>query len=48
MVDNRLTDVVIRLERLEQLVNNRADNKRQVNDNKSGTWSIHNRLVKIG
>ena len=33
--DNRLTDVVIRLERLERLVNNKADNKRQVNDNSS-------------
>jgi hypothetical protein len=34
-VDNRLTDVVIRLERLERLINNKADNKRQVNDNKA-------------
>ena len=32
--DNRLTDVVIRLERLERLINNKADNKRQVDDNK--------------
>ena len=34
LVDNRLTDVVIRLERLERLVNNKADNRRQINDNK--------------
>ena len=34
ILDNRLTDVVIRLERLERLINNKADNKRQVNDNK--------------
>ena len=34
IVDNRLTDVVIRLERLERLINNKADNKRQVNDDK--------------
>ena len=34
-VDNRLTDVVIRLERLERLINNKADNKRQVSDDKS-------------
>ena len=33
--DNTLTDVVIRLERLERLINNKADNKRQVNDNNS-------------
>ena len=33
-VDNRLTDVVIGLERLEQLINNKADNKRQVSDDK--------------
>jgi len=33
IVDNRLTDVVIRLERLERLINNKSDNKRQVNDN---------------
>ena len=33
-VDNILTDVLIRLERLERLVNNKADNKRQVNDDK--------------
>ena len=26
--DNTLTDVVIRLERLERLINNKADNKR--------------------
>lgn len=32
--DNRLTDLVIRLERLERLINNKADNKRQVDDNK--------------
>ena len=34
MVDNRLTDVVIRLERLERLSNNKADNKQQVSDDK--------------
>ena len=33
--DNRLTDVVIRLERLERLINNKADNKEQANDNSS-------------
>ena len=32
IVDNRLTDLVIRLERLERLINNKADNKRQVSD----------------
>ena len=35
IVDNRLTDLVIRLERLERLINNKADNKRQVSDDKS-------------
>ena len=35
IADNRLIDVVIRLERLERLVNNKADNKRQVSDDKS-------------
>ena len=35
IVDNRLTDLVIRLERLERLINNKADNKRQVGDDKS-------------
>ena len=34
MVDNRLTDVVIRLERLERLINNKANNKREVSDDK--------------
>ena len=34
IIDNTLTDVVIRLERLERLINNKADNKRQVNDDK--------------
>ena len=34
MVDNRLTDLVIRLERLEWLINNKADNKRQISDDK--------------
>jgi hypothetical protein len=33
IVDNRLTDVLIRLERLERLVNNKADNKLLVSDN---------------
>jgi hypothetical protein len=33
IVDNRLTDVLIRLERLERLVNNKADNKLLANDN---------------
>ena len=37
--DNRLTDVVIRLERLERLINNKADNKRQVSDDKSDNIS---------
>jgi hypothetical protein len=35
IVDNTLTDVLIRLERLERLVNNKADNKYQSVDNKS-------------
>ena len=35
IVDNRLTDLVIRLERLERLINNKADNKRQISDDKS-------------
>ena len=34
IVDNKLTDIVIRLERLERLSNNKADNKRQVSDDK--------------
>ena len=34
IVDNTLTDVVIRLERLERLINNKADNKDWINDNK--------------
>ena len=34
IIDNRLTDVVIRLERLERLINNKADNKRQLSDDK--------------
>ena len=34
ITDNRLIDVVIRLERLERLINNKADNKRQVSDDK--------------
>ena len=34
IVDNRLTDLVIRLERLERLINNKADNKRQISDDK--------------
>ena len=34
IVDNTLTDVLIRLERLERLINNKPDNKRQVNDDK--------------
>ena len=33
IVDNTLTDVVIGLERLERLINNKADNKRQIYDN---------------
>ena len=33
-IDNRLTDVVIRLERLERLINDKTDNKRQVSDDK--------------
>ena len=35
IVDNTLTDVLIRLERLERLINNKADNKRQIDDDKS-------------
>ena len=35
IVDNRLTDLVIRLERLERLINNKTDNKRQLSDDKS-------------
>ena len=38
--DNKLTDVVIRLERLEQLINNKANNKRQINDNKPDNTDI--------
>jgi len=34
IVDNTLTDIVIRLERLERLINNKADNKRQISDDK--------------
>ena len=34
IIDNTLTDVVIRLERLERLINNKADNKLQVSDDK--------------
>ena len=37
--DNRLTNVVIRLERLERLINNKADNKRQIDDNKANNTS---------
>ena len=33
IIDNTLTDVAIRLERLEQLINNKADNKYQIDDN---------------
>ena len=39
IVDNRLTDVVIRLERLERLINNKADNKQQVSDDKPNNIS---------
>ena len=35
IVDKTLTDVLIRLERLERLVNNKADNKDWINDNNS-------------
>ena len=34
IVDNKLADLVIRLERLERLINNKADNKRQISDDK--------------
>ena len=34
IVDNTLTDLVIRLERLERLFNNKDDNKKQIDDNK--------------
>ena len=34
ITDNRLIDIVIRLERLERLINNKADNKREVSDDK--------------
>jgi len=40
ITDNRLIDVVIRLERLEQLVNNKTDNKRQVSDDKPDNISV--------
>jgi hypothetical protein len=33
--DNTLTDVLIRLERLERLINNKVDNEIQVSDDKS-------------
>ena len=33
IADNKLTDVLIRLERLERLFNNKADNKLSVSDN---------------
>ena len=39
ITDNRLIDIVIRLERLERLSNNKADNKWQVSDNKSDNIS---------
>ena len=39
IVDNKLTDIVIRLERLERLSNNKADNKQQVSDDKSDNIS---------
>jgi len=32
-IDNKLTDVLTRLERLERIVNNKADNKLLANDN---------------
>jgi hypothetical protein len=38
--DNTLTDVLIRLERLERLVNNKADNKHQPIDNKPDNTDI--------
>ena len=40
IVDNTLTDVLIRLERLERLVNNKADNKHQLIDNKPDNTDI--------
>ena len=40
ITDNRLIDVAIRLERLEQLFNNKADNKRQVSDDKPDKISV--------
>ena len=39
ITDNRLIDIVIRLERLEGLVNNKANNKRQLSDDKSDNIS---------
>ena len=39
IADNKLTDVVIRLERLERLINNKANNKRQVSDDKPDNTS---------
>ena len=39
IVDNKLTDIVIRLERLERLSNNKADNKQQVSDDKPNNIS---------
>ena len=43
--DTRLTDVVIRLERLERLINNKADNERQVDDDKPDNTSDPQRLL---
>ncbi len=34
IADNTLTDVLIRLERLEQLIDNKTDNKYRITDNK--------------
>jgi type I restriction-modification system DNA methylase subunit len=38
--DNRLTDVVIRLERLEQLIDDKTDNNKQTDDNKADNVDV--------
>ena len=52
IIDNTLTDVLIRLERLERLINNKADKKRQANDNNddpqpSGEDWVNSHLASI-
>ena len=38
--DNRLNDVLIRLERLEHLIDDKTDNNKQASDNKSDNTDI--------